>query len=723
MPAKSKAQQRFMGMVHAAQKGELDNPSSEVEKVADSMSDADAKDYASTKHKGLPNHVKKENMEKQLKEIIRQTYRESLRESVNEDATELPQATIPSAVKVKLQMAIDKIKDSKLSNNAKLQLVAQVIDALDVDKSQLSNIANKIRSKMESVNEAKIQPKDDWGVRLVVAINNNVAALHTSVIREKKDVQQAVAAFGNVLKNAIKETLKHKYKPHPKYTEADSKIKTFISELKKFENIVDMVISKPTKSGIVKLDDAWRNIWNHKYGAAIALSGDLFNSIIENESVNEAKYPTNLYVGSIIYGQGFTGLKGIEGGKYYKVVEMDDTTATLAPCDQKGKITGSKKVRHKLDSIEGGIKTAKRGDENGIVIESVIVEDIKSDINKFLDKLNKQFPEQEYTTDFKGGKYARIVQQNRKYSGNRSAWGFVAMEDNPSKGFKKGDLLKAAGFNTPAKGARGNILDGTAKYDKYSPVYLRESVNESISHEAMGIASMTNTRKEAVQKFIDDNNLNAKEILTHVTKGKLPERIRFVQALVGTPNNSSFKWYVKNYTNESVVTEGKKAFKINPPIGKAKYSISAHNGVSKHKDGSDFWDILIFKNKADLERRAKYFRGEKYIEESVIKEGVYKSILSNNKGKLFFSLVDDETDKVTDVDAKAWLKSTIKDKSSDNSKELVLSALVRQINQFNKKVDFNMWVNANKPTWEEKVKYLFDKGLANNVNKTGIKVH
>jgi hypothetical protein len=441
------------------------------------------------------------------------------------------------------------------------------------------------------------------------------------------------------------------------------------------------------------------------------------------ESVNEVKYPTNLYVGSVIYGQGFTGLKGIEGGKYYKVVEMDDTTATLVPCDQKGKVTGSKKVRHKLDSIEGGIKTAKRGDENGIVIESVISEDIKSDINKFLDKLNKQFPEQEYTTDFKGGKYARIVQQNRKYSGNRSAWGFVAMEDNPSKGFKKGDLLKAAGFNTPAKGARGNILDGTAKYDKYSPVYLRESVNESISHEAMGIASMTNTRKEAVQKFIDDNDLDALQILKDVTKGGLYERVRFIQALVGTPGNSSFKWYVKNYANESVVTEGKKAFKINPPIGKAKYSISAHNGVSKHKDGSDFWDILIFKNKADLERRAKYFRGEKYIEESVIKEGVYKTILSNNTGKLFFSLVDDETNKVTDVDAKAWLKSTIKDKSSDNSKELVLSALVRQINQFNKKVDFNMWSNANKPTWEEKVKYLFDKGLANNVNKTGIKVH
>jgi Protein of unknwon function (DUF3008) len=58
MPAQSKAQQRFMGMVHAAQKGDMDNPSPEVKKAADSMSDKDAKDFASTKHDGLPDHVK-----------------------------------------------------------------------------------------------------------------------------------------------------------------------------------------------------------------------------------------------------------------------------------------------------------------------------------------------------------------------------------------------------------------------------------------------------------------------------------------------------------------------------------------------------------------------------------------------------------------------------------------------------------------------------------------
>jgi hypothetical protein len=63
MPSVSKAQQRFMGMVHAAQNGE--KPASpEVAKVAKDMTDKDAKDFASTSHKGLPNHIKKEILNK-----------------------------------------------------------------------------------------------------------------------------------------------------------------------------------------------------------------------------------------------------------------------------------------------------------------------------------------------------------------------------------------------------------------------------------------------------------------------------------------------------------------------------------------------------------------------------------------------------------------------------------------------------------------------------------
>ena len=52
--AVSKSQQKFMGMVHAVKKGEMKSPSKEVADAAASMKDKDAKDYASTKHKGLP---------------------------------------------------------------------------------------------------------------------------------------------------------------------------------------------------------------------------------------------------------------------------------------------------------------------------------------------------------------------------------------------------------------------------------------------------------------------------------------------------------------------------------------------------------------------------------------------------------------------------------------------------------------------------------------------
>ena len=57
MPAVSKKQQRFFGMVRAAQKGEMDNPSKEVLDVANDISMKDAKKFAKTKHKGLPEKI------------------------------------------------------------------------------------------------------------------------------------------------------------------------------------------------------------------------------------------------------------------------------------------------------------------------------------------------------------------------------------------------------------------------------------------------------------------------------------------------------------------------------------------------------------------------------------------------------------------------------------------------------------------------------------------
>ena len=62
MPSKSKAQQRFMGLVHAYKKGEVKGSevSKAVKDAAKSMKKKSTKKYASTKHTDLPNKVKEE---------------------------------------------------------------------------------------------------------------------------------------------------------------------------------------------------------------------------------------------------------------------------------------------------------------------------------------------------------------------------------------------------------------------------------------------------------------------------------------------------------------------------------------------------------------------------------------------------------------------------------------------------------------------------------------
>lgn len=61
--AVSQQQQKFMGMVHAMQKGEkVKGASAELKKTAKTMGKQDAMDYASTKHKDLPKRVTEDIM-------------------------------------------------------------------------------------------------------------------------------------------------------------------------------------------------------------------------------------------------------------------------------------------------------------------------------------------------------------------------------------------------------------------------------------------------------------------------------------------------------------------------------------------------------------------------------------------------------------------------------------------------------------------------------------
>ena len=67
MPAKSIAQQRFMGMVHAEKEGKLDKSkldpefAAKIERIAESIKAKAAREYAETKHKNLPKKVKEKS--------------------------------------------------------------------------------------------------------------------------------------------------------------------------------------------------------------------------------------------------------------------------------------------------------------------------------------------------------------------------------------------------------------------------------------------------------------------------------------------------------------------------------------------------------------------------------------------------------------------------------------------------------------------------------------
>ena len=81
MPAKSKQQQKFFGVVRAMQKGDIPKKG-EAGEVAKDMKKKDVKKIASTKHKGLPKKVKKEEI-MSIKKWIQNEIKLALKENDN----------------------------------------------------------------------------------------------------------------------------------------------------------------------------------------------------------------------------------------------------------------------------------------------------------------------------------------------------------------------------------------------------------------------------------------------------------------------------------------------------------------------------------------------------------------------------------------------------------------------------------------------------------------
>jgi len=79
-------------------------------------------------------------------------------------------------------------------------------------------------------------------------------------------------------------------------------------------------------------------------------------------------------------------------------------------------------------------------------------------------------------------------------------------------------------------------------------------VSEATGREAKEIAKLTGTRDSIVQKFIDDFNLNAKNLFNFIAKGKEKVRKDFATAMSGRPGNKYQGDFVGMF-GESIVNE------------------------------------------------------------------------------------------------------------------------------------------------------------------------
>jgi hypothetical protein len=63
----------------------------------------------------------------------------------------------------------------------------------------------------------------------------------------------------------------------------------------------------------------------------------------------------------------------------------------------------------------------------------------------------------------------------------------------------------------------------------------------------MEIGGLTGMNKDFIQKFVDTNELDIEKVFKFVKKGKLKDRMDFVSAVAGKPNNPLQKKMIKMF--------------------------------------------------------------------------------------------------------------------------------------------------------------------------------
>ena len=219
--AASKQQQKLMGIVHALQKGDMkpSQASGKAKEMAKSMKKGDVKDFASTKHKGLPKKVKKEDYDPTKMYVV-------LRPVDNLDAAGLIKELNPLQGLAPLNLNVEDIISVTADASQAQEIAGEAYDKYCKEVQSLEEKKGKVGDKLkktidhlekkrkEHVDMAKEDPKNasqhkEQIAKLASQIDDLMSKME-KVEKSKKNVEK--------VEDKKKDKLKEEFNPTDKVT-------------------------------------------------------------------------------------------------------------------------------------------------------------------------------------------------------------------------------------------------------------------------------------------------------------------------------------------------------------------------------------------------------------------------------------------------------------------------------------------------------------------------
>jgi len=484
MPAVSKAQQRFMGMVHAADKGETP-ASPEVAKVSADMKDTDAKDFASTKHDGLPDHVKE-----QLKSVVREVIRE--KNGMNEMS----------------------------SNDVHFKHIMKLYDkGGSFTKKKIGAVVCKNPKATRKDIEGELFDAD-----------------YKDIIEFEDELGFKESYAGK--EPVVTEEFKHVIHVDTPTQVVSKPVAAQIMALAKKGVRASEIGLEMGFVGNAKLAaDTFQKVKNKIY----------FELDKRNESVNEAKFKSPDYIISTTpasslpqqklgHADVMIGLKLAEKLKnytlhvrHYKLVHADEKVAL--------KLTPEGKT---------AVRVRTENDPKYLQLIQKTVNDVVADyVSKIKESVNEAFPTKKVDAKVIADRM-RNHKETKGFADKIEKLKMVSAEDLDKM---LPDYVDGGVITKIFKESVNEEHDcGCNENHDCGCGGVHEHIHEDLSADANGIAGLTASRASAVEDFLEKNNINSNKLYLFLKKGNLKDRMDFVTALVGKPGNPIQKKVISQFS-------------------------------------------------------------------------------------------------------------------------------------------------------------------------------